>query len=163
MMYRLLVLLHVLSVFAFLMAHGISDGVAFALRRERELSRIQALLNLSGSSLGVLHGSITLLFLTGIVTGFIGDWWNRGWIWLSIGLLVAMYAYMGIAASGYYRQVRKAAGLAYMQGFKPHPASQPACPDDLDALLNHTRPIWSALVGFASLAIIAWLMMSKPF
>ena len=46
MMYRWLVLLHVLGVFGFLMAHGISVSVAFTLRRERKFENIQALLNL---------------------------------------------------------------------------------------------------------------------
>lgn len=127
----MLVLLHVLGVFGFLMAHGISVGVAFALRKEREPERIQALLNLSSSTLGALHGSIAMLFLTGVVLGFLGHWWRQGWIWLSLGLLVAIYIYMGIAASGYYGQVRKAVGLAYMQGFKPHPAGEPARPEEI--------------------------------
>jgi hypothetical protein len=162
-MYRWLVLLHVLGVFGFLIAHGLSVGVAFTLRRERKLENIQALLNLSSSSLGVLHGSISILFLTGIVSGFIGRWWGRGWIWLSLGLLIAIYTYMGVAASGYYSEVRKVAGLAYMQGFKPQPAGAPASPEEIDALLNRSRPLWLALAGFGSLAIIAWLMMFKPF
>lgn len=163
MLYRWLILLHVLSVFGFLMAHGISVGVAFTLRKEREVARIQALLNLSGNSLGALHGSIALLFLTGIVIGFAGHWWNRGWIWLSLGLLIALYTYMGIAAAGYYREVRKAVGLPYMEKFKVQPAIQPARPEEINALLNRSQPIWLALVGFGGLAILAWLMMSKPF
>lgn len=163
MMYRWLVFLHLMSVFGFLIAHGVSVGVAFALRQERKLERIQALLNLSSSSLGVLHGSIAILFLTGIVGGFVGRWWSRGWIWLSLGLLIAVYIYMGIAASNYYGQVRKAAGLAYMQGFKQRPPVEPACAEEINALLSRSRPIWLALVGFSSLAIIAWLMMAKPF
>jgi hypothetical protein len=153
----------VLGVFGFLMAHGISVGVAFTLRRERELERIRALLNLSSSSLGVLHGSIAVLFITGIVSGFIGHWWSRGWIWLSLALLIGIYIYMGFAASGYYSEVRRAAGLAYMEGFKPHPAGDPACPEEISALLSRSRPIWLALVGFGSQAMIARLMMSKPF
>ena len=162
-MYRWLVILHVLGVFGFLMAHGISVGVAFTLRRERNLEHIQALLNLSSSSLGILHGSIAVLLVTGIVSGSIGHWWSRAWIWLSMGLLIAMYTYMGIAASGYYARVRKAAGLAYMQGFKPHPVGEPAPPEEINDLLSRPLPIWLALAGFGSLAIIAWLMMAKPF
>jgi uncharacterized membrane protein len=162
-MYPWFLSLHVLGVFGFLMAHGISVGVAFTLRRERKLENIQALLNLSSSTLRVLHGSIAILLITGIVIGFIGHWWSRGWIWLSLGLLIAIYIYMGAAASGYYGQVRKAAGMAYMQGFKPHPAGEPASPDEMDALLGSSRPIWLAMVGFGSLAAIAWLMMFKPF
>jgi hypothetical protein len=163
MMYRWLVLLHVLAVFGFLMAHGISVGVAVRLRRERKLEQIQALLNLSSSSLGVLHGSLAILFLTGIVNGFIGHWWSRGWIWLSLGLLIAIYIYMGIAASGYYSRVRKAVGLAYMESFKPHLPVEPACAEEINTLLSQSRPVTLAVAGFGSLAIIAWLMMFKPF
>lgn len=76
-MYRWLVILHVLGVFGFLMAHGISVGVAFALRRERRLEVVQALLDLSSSTLGILHGSIALLLISGIVSGFIGHWWSQ--------------------------------------------------------------------------------------
>jgi hypothetical protein len=72
--YRWLVFLQVLGVFGFLMAHGISIGVAFILRQERGLDCMQALLNLSSSSLGVLRGSIAILFISGIVIGFIGHW-----------------------------------------------------------------------------------------
>jgi uncharacterized membrane protein len=43
------------------------------------------------------------------------------------------------------------------------PAGEPACPEEINALLSRSRPIWLALVGFGSLAIIAWLMMTKPF
>jgi hypothetical protein len=163
MMNRWLVVLHMLSVFAFLMAHGISVGVAFALRREREVPRIQALLNLSASSLGVLHGSIGLLLLTGVINGFVGHWWSKGWIWLSLGLLIALYVYMGIAASGFYGKVRKAVGLPYMAGMKVQPAGEPASPEEIDTLLDHSRPIWLALVGFGGLAVLAWLMIAKPF
>ena len=28
------------------------------------------------------------LLLTGAANGFTGDWWGRGWIWLSLGLLI---------------------------------------------------------------------------
>lgn len=50
-MYRWIVLLHVLNVFGFLMPQRTSVGVALALRRERKLERVQALMNLSSSSL----------------------------------------------------------------------------------------------------------------
>jgi len=162
-MYPWLVFLHVLGVFGFLMAHGVSAGVAFALRRERNLERVHALLNLSSSSLGILHGSISLLFVTGIIVGFMGQWWSRGWIWLSLGLLVAIYVYMGIAASGFYGKVRKATGLAYMDGFKSRPPAEPASAEEIDALLGRARPMRLAVIGFGGLLIIAWLMMFKPF
>lgn len=163
MIYRWLVLLHVLGVFGFLMAHGISAAVAFTLRRERRLDHIQTLLNLSSSTLGFLHGSILILLLTGVINGFLGHWWGKGWIWVSLGLLIAIYVFMGAYASSYYSKVRKAAGVAFMDGFKPHPPLEPACPEDIDALLTSSRPITLAVAGFGSLAVLAWLMMAKPF
>ena len=39
-MYPLLVLVHVVGVFGFLLAHGVSVGVAFRLRGERNLERV---------------------------------------------------------------------------------------------------------------------------
>jgi hypothetical protein len=162
-MYRWLVLLHVLSVFGFLMAHGISVGVAFALRRERNLDRIQALLNLSGNTIGVLHGVFLILLASGVASGFIGRWWGHGWIWLSLGLLLAIYIYMGVAAAVYYSQVRKAVGLGYMEGTKAKPPVEPADEVMLDTLLRQSRPITLAVVGFGGLAVITWLMEFKPF
>jgi hypothetical protein len=145
------------------MSHGISVSVAFKLRHERNPERMRALLDLSSSTLGILHGSIGVLFLTGIIVGFMGRWWGRGWIWLSLGLLIAIYVYMGIAGSGYYSQVRKAAGLEYMDGFKLRPPVEPASSEEIESLLSRSRPIQLAVIGFGNLAIIAWLMMFKPF
>lgn len=162
-MYRWLVLLHVLSVFGFLMAHGISVSVAFALRRERYLERIQALLNLSGNTIGVLHGSIFILLLSGIASGFMGHWWRHGWIWVSLGLLLAIYIYMGVAVAGYYSRVRKAVGLSYMEGAKAKPPVEPANEVSIDTLLRQSSPLMLAVVGFGGLVIITWLMEFKPF
>ena len=163
MLYPWLNYLHILGVFSFLMAHGVSAGVAFALRRERNPERIRSLLDLSSSSIGILHSSIFLLLLTGIINGFIGQWWGRGWIWLSLAILIAIYVYMGLAASGFYSQVRKATGLAYMEGFKQHLPAEPASQQEIDALLKSPRPIQLAATGLGGLAIIAWLMIFKPF
>jgi hypothetical protein len=94
-MYPWLVFLHVLSVFGFLMAHGVSVGVAFALRQERNLERIQALLNLSGSSIAILHSSIAVLFLTEIIAGFLGHWWGwegSGFHWGCLSLSTSTWA-----------------------------------------------------------------------
>ena len=123
-MYPWLVFLHVIALFGFIMSHGVSVSVAFALRKERNPDRIQTLLNLSGGSIGILNGSILIILLTGIVSGFIGQWWGRGWIWLSLGLLLATSIYMAFVGSGYYGQVRKAIGLAYMENFKGAPAGR---------------------------------------
>ena len=162
-MYPWLVFLHVIALFGFMMSHGVSVSVAFALRKERNPDRIQTLLNLSGGSIGILNGSILIILLTGIVSGFIGQWWGRGWIWLSLGLLLATSIYMAFVGSGYYGQVRKAIGLAYMENFKGRPPVERASAEELDKLLNQSHPVILAVIGFGSLAVITWLMKFKPF
>ncbi|TLN05669.1 hypothetical protein FDZ74_13420, partial [bacterium] len=109
-----LVFLHVLAVFGFLMAHGVSVAVALTLRKERRVERIRALLALSGGAVGILDASILILLLTGVVNGFIGHWWGRLWIWLSLGLLIFISVYMSTSATNFYHQVRKAVGEPYM-------------------------------------------------
>ena len=161
-MYLWIVYLHVLAVFGFLMSHGISVAVAFTLRKERKPERISVLLNLSGSSIGILNASILILLLTGIVSGFIGRWWGRGWIWLSLGLLIAISVYMSMVATGFYHQVRKAIGEPYMVNYKPQPAVEPASNEEVDRLLNQSRPVVLAVVGLGGLALITWLMVFKP-
>ena len=96
-MYTWFVFLHVLGVFGFLMAHGVSISVAFALRRERNFERVQTLLNLSASSIEVMLGSLAVLILSGVITGFMGHWWDKGWIWLSLvaaGCNIYLYGYL---------------------------------------------------------------------
>ncbi len=162
-MYIWIKFLHVLGVFGFLLAHGVSIGVAFQLRRERNPERIGALLSLSGNSIGFLNGSIMILLLTGIISGFMGHWWGTGWIWLSLGLLLGISVYMSIAVTGYYHRVRKAIGVEYMVKYKPFPPVDPASAEELNALLDQSRPVMLALIGLGGLAFITWLMLFKPF
>ncbi len=162
-MYPVLVYLHVIAVFIFLMAHGVSIAVALTLRRERDPQRLSALLALSGSAIGLVDGAIIILLLTGIVSGFIGHWWGRGWIWVSLGLLLAIAIYMSIAATNFYHKVRKAIGEPYMINYKPQPAVAPASSAELDTLLNNPLPVTLAAIGLGGLAIITWLMLYKPF
>ena len=59
-MHRWWVLLHIVGVFGFLMAHGVSAYATFQLRREHEATRVSHLLELSSSSVGVMWNSIGL-------------------------------------------------------------------------------------------------------
>ena len=162
-MYPWLVLLHVIGVFGFLMAHGVSAGVAFALRRERHFERMRALLELSASSYGLMYLSLLVLLVTGIITGFMGQWWGRGWIWVSLILLVAIFVAMIILGSGIYGGARKLSGLPYFEGGKQRPAIEPASAEEIDALLSKGNPVLLTVIGFGGIAALAWLMMFKPF
>ena len=63
-----------------------SAGVAIKLRSEREIPRIQALLDLSQASTNGMYGSIFVLLGAGITAAFIAGLWGKGWIWAAIVL-----------------------------------------------------------------------------
>jgi len=156
-------LLHILGAFFFATAHGVSVGVALRLPREKSLERIGALLDLSQAMFGVGYAAIAVLFLAGVAGGFVGHYWGRGWIWLSLGLLLAMAIYMSLFVTTYTHRVRKAVGLPYDEKWKAQPAAEPASGADLAALLAQGRPVLLALVGGIGLVVVAGLMVFKPF
>ena len=162
-MYQLLVLLHVVGVFGFLMAHGVSAGVAFRLRAERNLDKVRALLELSAASYPVMYGSLLLLLVLGIILGFMGSWWGRAWIWVSLVVFVAIFMVMGRFGSRVYGEARKLAGLPYFDRGKPHAPIEPASAAEVNAALAQGNPVLLTAIGFGGIAVIAWLMMFKPF
>ena len=162
-MYPGLVFLHVVGVFGFLMAHGISAGVAYQLRRERNLEKIRALLELSSASYPVMYSSLGLLAVVGIVLGIMGSWWGRAWIWVSLILLIAVAALMGRFGSRIYGEARKLCGLPYMELGKSQPPIEPASSTAIDAALAQGNPMLLTVFGFGGIIIIAALMMFKPF
>lgn len=161
-MYRWVVFLHVLAAFLFVLMHGASAMVSLRLRKERDLDRVRALLDLSTAYLGGTYGALLLLLGAGVVAGFLGKWWGQAWIWISLGVLIALMAAMYVLGTSFYTRVRKAAGTEYMENYKPHPAVAPA-PTELEALLNSRRPELLAAVGGVGLVVLIWLMMFKPF
>ena len=162
-MYLWIRLLHILGALAFVMAHGASASMALRLRQETSLERRRSLLDLSRAVFGVMYAAIGILFLAGVAGGFVGRYWGRGWIWLSLGLLLTIAVYMSLAGSPYYHRVRKAVGLKYDEKWKPQPAVEPESGDDVAALLAQGRPALLALVGGVGLAIVVGLMVFKPF
>jgi MFS family permease len=162
--YRFWVFLHLVGVFGFLLAHGGSASVAFRLRKERDPRRIGGLLDLSGSTLAVLYGSIVLLLLGGIVAGFQGHWWGFGWIWTALGVLIAMFVAMYLLASPYYNRVRVAVGVqTYDQRKKGIEPGLPQSPEEIDRILRSSQPFAVMGIGVAGLLVILWLMVYKPF
>jgi MFS family permease len=162
--YRFWVFLHLAGVFGFLLAHGGSASVAVRLRKERDIGRIGGLLDLSGSTLGVLYGSILLLLVGGIVAGFQGHWWGFGWIWTALGVLIAMFAAMYLLASPYYNRVRVAVGVqTYDQRKKGIEPGPPQSPEEIDQILRSPQPFAVMGIGVAGLLVILWLMVYKPF
>lgn len=162
-MYRYIVYLHILGALGFMIAHGASASMAFRLRKEKDMGRIRAMLDLSGFPTMIMYISLLVLLVAGIVLGFMGRWWNRGWIWTSIGLFLTIAILMGVLGQRHYHGLRKLVGLPYIEGSKEHPATEPASQGEIEAKINESRPIFLSMVGFGGIAIILWLMMFKPF
>lgn len=162
-MYEIVIFLHVVGVFVFLLAHGASNAVAFALRKERNMERVRALLMLSPSTFGMMYGGLLLILASGIIGGFMQSYWGQGWIWASLVLLIVIVVAMSVYAAPYYGNLRKAAGLPYMIRGKLQPVEPSLSDAEIAALLESPRAMYSALIGWAGLLVILALMMFKPF
>jgi hypothetical protein len=161
-----LVLVHVLAVLAFVLLHGASASVAFRLRSEREPARIRALLELSNAYLNWTYGALALLLLSGILAGIAGGWWTSGrlWLWVSVGLLVAIFVGMYGLAAPYFESLRHAVGLqTYSDVREKRDPPPPATATELAALLDSPRPALIAVIGLGGIGLIAGLMILKPF
>jgi len=155
---------HVLAVLGFLAAHGASISVAFKLRGEHESERIRALLDVSGAYLTVMYGSLGILVLAGIVAGVVGGWFTRSlWIWLALALLVGIMVAMYYLGTAHFNELRRAVGLPYAIGSRRQPAMEPVPEAELAILVAKGRPWALSGIGLGGIAIIAFLMMFKPF
>jgi len=159
-----IIFLHVLSALTFFLAHGASVAMAFKLRKERELERIRAMLDLSASTVNAMLISLLIMGLTGLVLPFILKLWNRGWVWISIVLMVLVVVQMGFMSEKRYKHLRKLVGLPYMQGSKELPAEEPASLEDVQAFIQKKlKVVELIMVGYVIPMIVLWLMMFKPF
>ena len=162
-MYRWIVFLHILSAFGFFLAHGMATTMAFRLRHERVVGRVQALLTASQSTMPALMLSLLAILVTGVALGFMAGWWRFGWIWTSLGLLVVMTVWMGWYAVRFYAPIRRAAGLPYREGNQERAAGEPLGEEEIAHLVGLTSPQMLFLVGLGGWAVILYLMMFKPF
>jgi len=154
--YRWLVFIHIVGVLGFVMSHGVSVMVALRLRTERDRNRIAELLQFSGASVMASYVSLGILLIGGVWAGFRLDWWDYGWIWVSLGVLVFMIVEMGAVARPYYQRLKEAVEL--------RPSGVPRRSDEeLDAMLRSRLPLLNTVLGYASLLLITWLMVWKPW
>ena len=162
-LYPWLVLTHVAGAFGLMLGHGTSVVCAFKLRGERDVTRIEALLDLSAYSLGLFYIAFLVLLASGIAAGFFGGHWDRLWIWASLVVLVAVVVAMYAIASPFYANVRRALGQKVYGDPKDAPPPAPAPPDQVVGMLASRRPFVLALIGGTGLLTILWLMLLKPF
>jgi hypothetical protein len=160
---RWLVFVHVLAAITFFLAHGTSAAMTFQIRKETEFPRIRALLDLSWSTMILMGVSFLIMGLTGLILPFMIHIWNKGYIWLSIVLMLFVFIYMAMFNETHYKEVRRLVGLPYMKGNKQMPAEAPSSPEEVAALLNKTSATSLVVVGYIIPAIVLWLMIFKPF
>jgi Zn-dependent protease with chaperone function len=159
--YPWVVLAHVLGAFGFVLAHGVSAFVAFRLRSAGSPEQVSTLLGLSGSSMVLAYASLLVILVAGVSAGFMGDWWGHAWIWLSIGLLLAIATAMYLVGTTYYLRVRHAVGIAGPQDPKAT-TFETLDPDALARLLDTRRPELLAAIGGGGLIALIALMVLKP-
>ena len=115
MLYQLVVFLHVVSVFGYLLAHGVSAAVSYVIKKERDANRIRTLLDLSGASYPAMLWMLLAIVVFGLAAAFLNMvWWKFGWIWVSIVVLVVIVALMASYGAGVFGKIRKAVGRLYM-------------------------------------------------
>jgi len=154
-MFNWWVLVHLTGVFVFLLAHGVSVGVQFRLRKERDPHKVVALLELSGTSVQGFYMGLGILLVGGFAAVATGHLWGKSWIWASVGVLVLTSAAMLGMARPYYRRVGVVARA--MAG-----GSEAVTAEQFDGVLRETRSISVAAIGFVGLAAILYMMVMKP-
>jgi uncharacterized membrane protein len=164
-LYAAIVFIHAATILLFFIAHGVSMGVAFRLKHERDPASARALLDLSTWAMGWPTGILVIVGLvTGIAAGIMGGWFGQLWIWLSLVLFIAVALGMTPMASSRLRAVRTAAGTVPFEPFKRAPAPAPEVnPAELSRLLDEWNPVPIAVLGLTSFLVILWLMLFKPF
>ena len=164
MFYHLVVFLHVVSVLGYLLAHGVSASVSYAIKKERDVNRIRALLDLSATSYPTMLWTLLAVIVFGLAAAFMQMvWWKFGWIWVSIVVLVAIVVLMAIYGTGVFGEIRKAVGLPYMVKGKPFPAELAKSDEEIYAAAAKVNPTLLLVIGYGGFAVIAWLMTAKPF
>lgn len=147
--------LHVAGVLSFVLFHGVSVVAALRVRKERDRVRIATLLQLSGSSVMGMYVSLGWLIVFGVVAGIQGGYWDDGWFWIAVGLLVVAVGEMSAVARPYYQRVKEAVEV--------RPSGVPRRSDEeLEEILASRVAVWNLVFGVVVLIAIAWLMVFKP-
>ena len=88
--HSLFVVIHVLGVFLFLLAHGVSAAVLLRIGSERDPAALRVLLDLSRRSVNIMSIGLLVWFLAGVAAGFSGTGGpaaatgsGRRWCWRS--------------------------------------------------------------------------------
>ena len=161
--YPWLVLVHIVSAFVFILAHGVSVFVVFRVRVEKDRARLTALLDLSSSSLNLMFAGLGVSALSGIVAAVVGGHFSQLWPWASIGILVVVVLAMTPLAAIPLNAVRRALGQPNSGDRKKGIVPETQSDGEIAVLRARLRPELTAAIGLAGLVVLVWLMQTKPF
>jgi uncharacterized membrane protein len=147
--------IHLIGVVAFMAAHGTSMAATVMVRRMRDPQRISGVLQLSATTVLAFYISTLVLLVGGIGAGLQGRWFEQGWIWLSIGLFVAVGILMFPMARGYFRRIRTVIELME--------SGTAVTQEDFVRVLNSGNPMVTVATGSVVILLIVYLMVLKPF
>ena len=147
--------IHLVGVVGFVAAHGTSMAATVLVRRIRDPEQVSGILQLSAATVSAFYFSTLVLLVGGIGAGVEGHWFDQGWIWLSLGLLVGVAILMFPMARAHFRRIRMV--LELME------TGTTVSRDDFFRVLNSGNPVLTAGTGFVVILFIVYLMVLKPF
>lgn len=147
--------IHILGVVGFMAAHGTSMAATLLLRRYRDPQEIEGVLQLSAATVPAFYVSTIVLLVGGVGAGIVGGFFSRGWIWLSIALLIVVGLLMFPMARGYFRRLRMVIELME--------SGTTVTPVDFQRVLASGNPLVTAATGSVAIVFIIYLMVLKPF
>jgi hypothetical protein len=154
-MYTWLVILHLLGLVVFLLAHGVSMFVAFGIRRQDDRAVISSMLDLSQQGSRLLYVGLLLLGIGGLGAAGSAGWLLAPWVVVSYVVLAVTLIAMYAMGAGFYYPLR--------EGLTGSEKVAKLSDDELRARLRGSRrPEALAAVGLGALAILVWLMSAKP-
>ncbi|HLB39628.1 MAG TPA: hypothetical protein VJM84_04175 [Actinomycetota bacterium] len=147
--------LHIVSVLALLGTHGVSMTVLYAIRRERDRTRILTLISVSGQSILPMYLSTAAVVVFGVLLWVKVYGLGTTWLWISIVLLVAMIGLMTATAKPYFARVKEACQL--------RPSGVPRVSDEeLGEVLASPKAHLITAIGVVGTLAITYLMVFKP-
>jgi hypothetical protein len=157
--YQWLLFLHVAAVLSFVLAHGVQVSIMIRQRSEPDPERNLALFEVLPTvvPLRILAAAIVI---SGVLLVAALSIWTRLWIWLSLGLLIAIWIVMARLGGGYYNQLEEAATRAIEARGT---AGESEAHEAFARARRSPHPLWLAITGLGGLAVITWLMVFRPF
>ena len=155
-MYDLILFLHVASALGYFLVHGAFASVSFALNRETEPRRIEALESAMDRAGPWSLGSLLTIVASGIALMVMGNWWRDGWTWLSLLILIVIGVVM-VLFGGVHLGLRLGTEEMPAEGERWFRTVQ------WGLRLGSRTPLFLTVTGLTALGLILWLMMFKPF